>query len=114
MGSSISSLLRLSSSAQQLRFFATTRFREWEPHLCVALHSEQMSVFMAFCGPHLPIAFQFVCGPGGRRAANKLRGKWSLERRFPNGTNVFKSGPFLPLFRILSVPPDISAVFKSG
>ena len=32
----------------------------------------------------------------------------------PNGANVFKSGPFLPLFRILSVPPDISAVFKSG
>ena len=26
----------------------------------------QMSVFMVFCGPHLPLAFQFVCGPGGR------------------------------------------------
>jgi len=24
----------------------------------------EMSVFMVFCGPHLPLAFQFVCGPG--------------------------------------------------
>ena len=25
----------------------------------------QMSVFMVFCGPHLPFDFQLVCGPGG-------------------------------------------------
>jgi len=24
----------------------------------------QMSVFMVFGGPHLPLVFQFVCGPG--------------------------------------------------
>ena len=30
---------------------------------------------MTFCGPHLPLAFQFVCGPGGGGAANKLEGK---------------------------------------
>ena len=35
----------------------------------------QMSVFMVFRGPHLPLAFQFVCGPGGGGAANKLEGK---------------------------------------
>ena len=39
----------------------------------------QMSVFMVFCGPHLPLAFQFVCGPGGGGAANKLEGKWKLS-----------------------------------
>ena len=31
---------------------------------CIFL-TAQMSVFMFFCGPHLPVAFQFVCGPGG-------------------------------------------------
>jgi len=25
----------------------------------------QLSVLMVFCGPHLPLASQFVCGPGG-------------------------------------------------
>ena len=39
----------------------------------------QMSVFMVFCGPHLPLAFQFVCGPGGGGAANKLEGKWKVS-----------------------------------
>ena len=41
---------------------------------------------------------------------------WSVTLRhgLPNGTNVLKSGPFLPLFGILSVPPHISAVFRSG
>ena len=24
-----------------------------------------LSVCMVFCGPHLPLAFQFVCEPGG-------------------------------------------------
>ena len=28
-------------------------------------NGRQMPVFMVFCGPHLPLAFQFVCGPGG-------------------------------------------------
>ena len=39
----------------------------------------QMSVFMVFCVPHLPLAFQFVCGPGGGGAANKLEGKWKVS-----------------------------------
>ena len=34
---------------------------------------------MVFCGPHLPLAFQFVCGPGGGGAANKLEGKWKVS-----------------------------------
>ena len=38
-----------------------------------------MSVLMVFCGPHLPLAFQFVCGPGGGGAANKLEGKWKVS-----------------------------------
>ena len=38
-----------------------------------------MSVFTVFCGPHLPLAFQFVCGPGGGGAANKLEGKWKVS-----------------------------------
>ena len=32
-----------------------------------------MSVFMVFCGPHLPLAFQFVCGPGGGGLQNTWR-----------------------------------------
>ena len=34
---------------------------------------------MVFCGPHLPLAFQFVCGPPSPRAANKLEGKWKVS-----------------------------------
>merc|ERR550534_1478321 len=30
---------------------------------CSTLHTAQMSVLMFFCGPCLPRAFQFVCGP---------------------------------------------------
>jgi len=30
---------------------------------------------MVFGGPLLPLAFQFVCGPRGGEAANKLEGK---------------------------------------
>ena len=30
-----------------------------------AFLTAQMSVFKVFCGPDLPLAFQFVCGPGG-------------------------------------------------
>ena len=30
------------------------------------LHSGQMSVLIVFCGPRLPLSFQFVCGPSGR------------------------------------------------
>ena len=44
-----------------------------------AFLTAQMSVFMVFCGPHLPLAFQFVCGPGGGGAANKLEGKWKVS-----------------------------------
>ena len=38
-------------------------------NLRLGLHAAQISVFMVFCGPHLPLAFQCVCGPGGWRAA---------------------------------------------
>ena len=38
----------------------------------------QMSVFMVFCGPRLPLAFQFVCGPEGGGVTNKLEGKWKV------------------------------------
>ena len=31
-------------------------------HACA--HGHLMSVFKVFCGPHLPLASQFVCGPG--------------------------------------------------
>ena len=33
---------------------------------------------MVFCGPHHPLAFHFVCGPGGGGEANKLEGKWKV------------------------------------
>ena len=39
----------------------------------------QMSVFIVFCGPHLPLAFQFVCVPGGGGATNKWEGKWKVR-----------------------------------
>ena len=31
--------------------------------------TSQMSVLMFFCDPHLPLAFQFACGPGGERVS---------------------------------------------
>ena len=38
---------------------------------------------MVFCGPHLPLAFQFVLRPGGAGgAANKLEGKWKVSLCF--------------------------------
>jgi len=37
-----------------------------------------MSVLMVFGGPHLPLAFQFFCGPGRRWGAKKLEGKWKV------------------------------------
>ena len=40
----------------------------------------QMSVFMVLCGPLLPLAFQFVCGPGGGgELANKLEDMWKVS-----------------------------------
>jgi len=36
------------------------------------------SVLMVFCGPHLPLASQFVCSPGVG-AANKLEGTWKVS-----------------------------------
>jgi len=41
-------------------------------HRSFVFLTAQMSVFMVFCGPHLPLAFQFVCGPK-ERAANGIR-----------------------------------------
>ena len=46
----------------------------------IAFLAAQMSVLMVFGGPHLPLAFQFVCGPGGGEgAANKLEGKCKVS-----------------------------------
>ena len=44
----------------------------------------QMSVLMVFCGSHLPLAFQFVCGPGGGGATENgslkmAHWKWSTR-----------------------------------
>ena len=41
-----------------------------------------MSGLMVFCGPHLSLAFQFVCGPGGGGSANKLEGRWQVSLCF--------------------------------
>ena len=49
------------------------------PEFPLTFLTAQMSVLMVFCGPHLPLAFQFVCGPGGGGAANKLEGKWKVS-----------------------------------
>ena len=40
-----------------------------------ALLTAQMSVLMVFCGPHLPLAFHFVCGSSFPRTAKKMEGK---------------------------------------
>ena len=46
----------------------------------VALHTAQMTGLVVFCGPHLPLAFQFVCGPPpSPRAENTLEGKWKVR-----------------------------------
>ena len=39
-----------------------------------------MSVSMVFCGPHLPLAVQFVDGPGGQVAAEKMGGNRDVSR----------------------------------
>ena len=52
-----------------------------------------MSVLMVFCGPRLPLAFQFVCGT-------------KADRGIPNGTNVLKSGP--------TAKTTIFTVFRGG
>ena len=56
----------------------------------------QMSVLMVFCGPHLPLAFRFVCGPGGG-----FLFVWLRHRRRPRDTVqivVFVGGPLLKTF----------------
>ena len=36
-----------------------------------------MSVLMGFCGPHFPLAFQFVCSPGER--GGRIRNERQVE-----------------------------------
>ena len=48
---------------------------KWPFWAVLGLLTAQLSVLMVFCGPHLPLAFHFVCGPGGGGAANKMEGK---------------------------------------
>jgi len=61
----------------------------------------QMSIFMVFCGPHLPLAVQFGFGPGGGGTANKLEGFPSFGsaaaggRRIQYENMVFVGGPLL-------------------
>jgi len=50
----------------------------------------QMSVFMVFCGPHLPLAFQFVCAPGGGGSSPFLN-KQFYER---GNSKLFEKGFF--------------------
>ena len=52
----------------------------------------QMSVLVIFGGPHLPLAFQFVCGPGGSEGISKQIGRqvegfpsFAPTRRRPSG-----------------------------
>jgi len=61
----------------------------------------QMSIFMVFCGPLLPLIVQFGCGPGGGGNANKLEGFPSFGcaaaggRRIQSKNMVFAGGPLL-------------------
>ena len=67
------------------------------------LHTAQISVLMVFYGLHLPLAFHFVCNPGGGGAGNKMEGKWKVSlclvapsRRRPRDAEqivVFVAGP---------------------
>ena len=43
------------------------------------LHTAQMFVLMVFCGPQLPLAFLFVCGPVERGPQTN----WKANGRFP-------------------------------
>ena len=57
------------------------------------LHTAQMSVLMVFCGPHLPLALRFVCGPSGRFPFVWLRRR--RRPRDPVQIVVFVGGPRL-------------------
>ena len=41
-------------------------------------HTAKMPVLTVFCGPHLPLAFHFDCGPG----VGGLQTKWKASGRF--------------------------------
>ena len=58
----------------------------------------QMSVSMVFCGPHLPLAFQFVCGPGG--GAGSSREKRDVSR------HAFKRPSKITLQRLGGMEPS--------
>jgi len=91
--------------------------KKWPFLRVFAFLTAQMSVFMVFCGPHLPLAFQFVCGPGGGgpqtnwKASGRSPFFWLRRRRRPRDTVqivVFVGGPLLKTF----VPLGIFAGFK--
>jgi len=64
---------------------------------------------MVFCGPHLLLAFHFLCGPGGGepqrngKASGKFPFMWSRRRRLPSG-GVFVGGPLLEVIVPLGTP----------
>ena len=47
------------------RSFGGFAAKTWPYSVVSELYTAQMSALMVVCGPHLPLAFQFVCGPGG-------------------------------------------------
>ena len=54
--------------------------KKWRGYLVSnILHTAQMSALMVFCGPHLSLAFQFVCGP--KFAPSALKSLKSLPRK---------------------------------
>ena len=61
------------------RSFGGFAAKTWPYSVVSELYTAQMSALMVVCGPHLPLAFQFVCGPGGGGAANKVEGKWKVS-----------------------------------
>ena len=67
------------------------------------LYTRQMSVLMVFCGPHFPLAFQFVCCPG---ASGRFPFVWLRRSRRPRNTVelvVFVGGPLLETFVPLGI-----------
>ena len=78
-----------------------------------------MSVLMVFCGPHLPLAFQFVCVPPSPRPGKKWKASgrflfiWLRCRRRPQDIAqkvVFVSGPLLETIVSLAMLTKTNAV----
>merc|ERR550534_3660163 len=66
-------------------------FGIWPFDIVKRFLTAQMSVFMVFCGPHLPLAFQFVCAPGGGGSSPFLNKQFYERGNF----KLFEKGFFL-------------------